>query len=94
MAKFQECNDRIQGYMSCNGFELCAEKTALMVLTRQDTTRGDCSIRIGDKVIQPSKETKFLGVTFEQSLSWKANAKSLITNARRATSLIKLLRGE
>ena len=55
--------------MRCNGFELCAEKTALMVFTRQINTRGDYSIRIGDKLIQPSKETKFLGVTFEQNLS-------------------------
>ena len=94
MAKFQECIDRIQGYMRCNGFDLCAEKTALIVFTWQVTTRGDNSIRIGDKMIQPSKETKFLGVTFEQSLSWKAHVKSLITKARRATSLIKLLRGE
>ena len=80
--------------MRCNGLELCAEKTALVVFTRQVTTRGDYSIPIGDKVIQPSKEAKFLGVTFEQSLSWKAHVKSFITKARRATSTIKLLRGE
>ena len=68
MSKYQECINRIRGYMSCNGFELCAEKTALMVFIWQVTTRGDYSIRIGDKVIQPSKETKFSGVTFEQNL--------------------------
>ena len=49
---------------------------------------------IGNKVIQPSKETKFLGVTFKQNLSWKAHVKSLITKARCTTSLIKLLKGE
>ena len=52
------------------------------------------SIRIGDKVIQPSKETRFLGVTLDQNLSWRDHTKSLITKARRSTSLIKLPRGE
>ena len=94
MAKYQECTNRIHGYMRCNGFELCAEKTALMVFTRQIATRGDYSIRTGDKVIQPSMETRFLGVALDQSLSWRAHTKRLITKARRATSLIKLLRGE
>ena len=94
MAKYQECINGIHGYMRCNGFELCAEKTALMVFTRQIATRGDYSIRIGDKVIQPSRETRFLGVTLDQSLSWRAHTKRLITKARRATSLIKLLKGE
>ena len=91
---YQECIDRVQEYMRLNGFELSAEKTTLMAFTRQAQTRGDYSIRVGDKVIKPSKEVRFLGVTLEQTLRWTVHPKNLITKARRATALIKLLKGE
>ena len=45
-------------------------------------------------MVQPNKQAKFLGVTITQSLSWMARIRSLITKARRTTSMIKLLKGE
>ena len=76
------------------GFELSAEKTVLMVFTRAVQSRGDFWVRIGGSVVQPSKQAKFLDVTITQSLSWMPHVRSLITKARRATSMIKLLKGE
>ena len=49
---------------------------------------------IGVNVVQPSKQAKFLGVTITQSLTWMPHVRSLITKARRATSMIKILKGE
>ena len=80
--------------MTSNGFELSAEKTVLMVFTRDVQSRGDFWARIGGNVVQQSKQAKFLGVTITQSLSWMLHIRSLITKARRATSMIKLLKGE
>ena len=80
--------------MKSNGFELSAEKTVLMVFTRDVQSHGDFWVRIGGNVVQPSKQAKFLGVTITQSLTWMSHVRSLITKARRATSMIKLLKGE
>ena len=80
--------------MKSNGFELSAEKTVLMVFTRNVQCRGNFWVRIGGNVVQPSKQAKFLRVTITQSLSWMPHVRSLITKARRATSMIKLLKGE
>ena len=83
----------IQAYTRCHGFKLYAKK-ALMVSIRQAKTRGDYTIQIVNKMIQPSKDAKFLGATFERNLSWKAQVKSHITKARHAISIVTLLRGE
>ena len=45
-------------------------------------------------MVQQNKQAKFLGVTITQSLTWMSHVRSLITKARRATSMIKLLKGE
>ena len=94
LERFRQSIDRIQTYMKSNGFELSAEKTVLMVFTRDVQSRGDFWVRIGGNVVQPSKQAKFLGVTITQSLTWTPHVRSLITKARRATSMIKLLKGE
>ena len=80
--------------MKSNGFELSAEKTVLLVFTRDVQSHGDFWVRIGGNVVQPSKQAKFLGVTITQSLSWMPHVRNLITKARRATFMIKLLKGE
>ena len=94
LERFRQSVDHIQTYMKSNGFELSAEKTVLMVFTREVQSRGDFWVRIGGNVLQPSKQAKFLGVTITQSLTWMPHFRSLITKARRATSMIKLLKGE
>ena len=94
LERFRQSIDHIQTYMKSNGFELSAEKTVLMVFTREIQSREDFWVRIGGTVVQPSKQAKFLGVTITQSLSWMPLVRSLITKARRATSMIKLLKGE
>ena len=94
LERFRQSIDRIQIYMKSNGFELSSEKTVLMVFTRDVQSRGDFWVRTGGNVVQPSKQAKFLGVTITQSLSWKPHVRNLITKARRATSMITLLKGE
>ncbi|KAL8598509.1 hypothetical protein ACOMHN_051297 [Nucella lapillus] len=84
MPAFQRNIDSIQHYMSNNGFELSAEKTTLMVFAKtriwnyQDIAR----IKVGDHIIRPSKQAKFLGVTLTPTFSWTEHINGLITKAR------------
>ena len=82
LERFRQSIDHIQTYMKSNGFELSAEKTVLMVFTRDVQSRGDFWVRTGGNVVEPSKQAKFLGVTITQSLSWMPHVRSLITKAR------------
>ena len=89
LERFRQSMDHIRTYMKSNGFELSAEKTVHMVFTRDAHSSGDFWVRIGGNVVQPYKQAKYLDVTITQSLSWMLNVRS-----RRATSMIKLLKGE
>ena len=59
LERFRQSIDGIQTYMKSNGFELSAEKTVLMVFTRDVQSRGDFWVRIGGNVVQPSKQPSF-----------------------------------
>ncbi|KAL8625927.1 hypothetical protein ACOMHN_012519 [Nucella lapillus] len=96
MPAFQRNIDSIQNYMSDNGFELSAKKTTLMVFakTRIWNYQGIARIKVGDHIIRPSKQAKFLGVTLTPTFSWTEHINGLITKAMRGVSLIKMLTQE
>ncbi|KAL8597791.1 hypothetical protein ACOMHN_004906 [Nucella lapillus] len=96
MPAFQRNIDSIQHYMSNNGFELSAEKTTLMVFakTRTWNYQDIARIKVGDHIIRPSKQAKFLGVTLTPTFSWTEHINGLITKAMRGVSLIKMLTQE
>ncbi|KAL8601085.1 hypothetical protein ACOMHN_040786 [Nucella lapillus] len=96
MPAFQRNIDSIQNYMSNNGFELSAEKTTLMVFakTRTWNYQDIARIKVGDHIIRPSKQAKFLGVTLTPTFSWTEHINGLITKAMRGVSLIKMLTQE
>ncbi|KAL8574697.1 hypothetical protein ACOMHN_055762 [Nucella lapillus] len=79
MPAFQRNIDSIQNYMSNNG-----------TWNYQDIAR----IKVGDHIIRPSKQAKFLGVTLTPTFSWTEHINSLITKAMRGVSLIKMLTQE
>lgn len=92
---YQACIDDVQRYMERNGFELSAEKTVLMVFTRRTRlVRSGITIKVRGKVIEPSHEAKFLGVTLNRSLTWGPHIRKLITKAMRGANLVKLLSKE
>ena len=90
---YQGCVDDIQEYMEANGFSLSMEKTALMVFTRQASSRHYYYLQLHDTVITPSTEVKFLGVTLNQNLTWGTHISSLRTKVWRGVALVKALVG-
>ena len=97
LERFRQSIDHIQTYMKSNGFKLSAEKTVLMVFTRDVQSRGDLRVRIGGNVVQLSKHAKFLDVTITQSLTWMPHVRSFITKDKGETwvtpkSLVHLTR--
>ncbi|KAL8580021.1 hypothetical protein ACOMHN_061342 [Nucella lapillus] len=79
MPAFQRNIDSIKNYMSNNG-----------TWNYQDIAR----IKVGDHIIRPSKQAKFLGVTLTPTFSWTEHINGLITKAMRGVSLIKMLTQE
>jgi ribonuclease HI len=91
LLRYQTVMDKIEAYMIKNGFELSAEKTNLMVFTRQHKSRSEFRIHINGKCIQPSSSVKYLGVFLHQNLLWEQHIKNNITKAQRGVNLIKIL---
>jgi ribonuclease HI len=95
MKKYQLQIDKITQYMDVNGFRLSSEKTVLMVFdSRKRIPACDYHINISGNRIDPSKETKFLGVTITSSLQWETHMRNLKAKALRAVGLIKTLSNE
>lgn len=89
---FQEIIDNIVNYMKNNGFDLSAEKTVLLVISRIRQAKSSYSITVNNVVIQPSAQVKFLGVTITDNLSWAPHISNLCIKARKSLNLLKVLR--
>ena len=91
VTNYQKTICKIETYMFQNGFTLSAEKTALMVFTRQHKSRAEFHIVIDGKSIQPSSSVKYLGVFLNHDLIWEEHIKHIISKARKGFNLVKIL---
>ena len=92
MKRFQYNVNQLVTYMKENGFELCAAKTVFMVFNRSRFKAEEYFITIDDAKIYPSTETKFLGVIFDNKLTWKNHITKNIEKTRHVWNLLKMLK--
>ena len=91
---FQENVNQISNYMTNNGFMLSSDKTTFVVFGPQKIEKEKTYIRINDKKVSPSNEVKYLGVILDKNLTFSQHIKNLITKAKKAFFLLKLLKAE
>lgn len=91
-------------WMESAGLELAEGKTELMMLNRKSLGEGFC-IKVGEAVIEPKSQIKYLGVIFDDKKSFRAHIKestnkaiktmaalsSLMTNSMRTRQAIRKL---
>ena len=94
MENYQRHIDSIQHYMTDNGFTLSPEKTTLMAFSKTPLRLLEYHIKLKDKIILPSKQVKFLGVTITGDLSFATHLRRLRDKAQRSVNLIKILTRE
>ena len=93
--RYQKVIDKLSKYMHDNGFKFSAEKTKFMVFKKKKISLPtEFIIKVDDTKVKPSKSVKFLGLTFDQYLTWKEHINSVTAKANRALNIIKCLKHE
>ena len=85
--------DKILVYMKQSGFQLSPEKTNLIVFSgRHKIDNTNIFIEMNNIKIYPSKKAKYLGVVFDDHLSWKPHIEEMIRKTDMVWGILKTLR--
>ena len=79
----------IYDWFSANKLTLNAKKSVCMVFAPRNKEIADFSIIIGDTVIKPMSETKFLGLWLDHKLTWKKQYNELINKLNQGLNLLR-----
>ena len=86
--------DRLVIYFEQWGFKLSPEKTVAIVFTRSKKIQpADVKLLVGDKVIKVEKAVKFLGVIFDQQMSWKSHIDYVADRCNKRLNLMRVMSG-
>ncbi|XP_058807568.1 uncharacterized protein LOC131673537 [Phymastichus coffea] len=75
------------------GLELSAHKTIFIHFNRRNIKPGETEITVNNTPIKSSETARFLGITFDYTLSFKQQTNLIINRASRALNIVKFLRG-
>ena len=87
----QLCVNNVQSWVANNGFKFSPSKTACVHFTQQRGTFPDPSISINGAPVSVSKEAKFLGVVFDQKLSFISHIKYLRASCQKALDVLRVV---
>ena len=79
---------------TANGFKFSSSKTVCLHFHNKRETLPDPDLYPYGKKIRVVRETKFLGVTFDQKLSFIPHLKTLKTKCMKALDIIKVVAKE
>ena len=89
--QLQLCVNAVQAWVGENGFKFSVTKTECIHFTRKRGRITDPLITLNGSAIQAVKVVKFLGVTFDQKLSFIPHIKILKTNCLKALNILKII---
>lgn len=84
---------RIKEWLTQRGLDLAPEKTQFVIFTRKKVSEGDFSLNIEDHRISNTATAKFLGMTLDQKLDWKAHISTLKAKTQTGIRVLKAIRG-
>ena len=73
------------------GFQLSTRKNVAIVLKKSHTKYKNVKLCINNQQIPQEKQTKFLGVTFDQNFNWNEHINNLLANCNRDLNIIRIL---
>jgi ribonuclease HI len=89
--RLQLCVDRIQGWVSLNGFKFSPSKTVCVHFTNQTKFFPEPSLSIAGVPIKVAEEAKFLGVIFDKRLTFRNHINYLRTSCQKALDVLRVV---
>ena len=87
----QLCVNKVQDWVSDNGFKFSPSKTTCVHFTRERGVFGEPDIRIDGSPIKVATEAKFLGVIFDQKLTFLSHIKYLKASCSKALDVLRVV---
>ena len=86
--------EEINNWMKINKLSLNSTTTKYMLIkgSRKSHTSNECNIHIGKHKLEQVSEIKYLGIMFDNKLTWKPHIKQLCTKLSRGSWAILKLR--
>ena len=90
--RLQASIDDLSQYCSYWRMALCSSKTVLMLFSKSSRPwQGACELQLQGKVVDTATSSKFLGITFDQRLTFNTHFQNIACTARqRITKLISI----
>ena len=89
----QKSLNKIQQWADKWGFSLNSEKTTGIVFKHKNMKQATLNLQLNNKPIKFQKQTKFLGLIFDEHLSWDAHVKNLTTKCSKDLNTLRCLTG-
>jgi len=90
--KIQSSLNAIHEWCDKNGFKISINKTTA-VLFSYARSKPKINIKVGKKPIQLEKKAKFLGVVFDDKLTWNTHIKYIVEKCKRRLNLMRAVSG-
>ncbi len=89
--KIQHELDKIEKWTKLWGFKLSPLKSVTILFKTQYQRKQNITLNINQHSIPQKSETKFLGVIFDQNLTWTPHIKHLIERCKLDINILKIL---
>ena len=93
----RECSQQIQNYLnilnewfSSWGFNISHEKTIPILFSRSNREEH-FQLSLGDNLLTPRKECKYLGVIFDKRLTWKPHIDNIVQRCKKRINILKCI---
>jgi len=81
--------DNINDWFRSNSLSLSFDKTYFLQFTPKNSYEINTKISFDNKLIKKTKNTKFLGLNIDSSLSWKTHIDQMMFKLSRAYNAIR-----
>lgn len=92
--KISTCIQEIEHWSNKWRIKLNSQKTQCIMFTKKPTHRQPINISLYGNPITITKTAKFLGVTFQQNMTWTTHISNITTEARKRLNHLKALTGK
>lgn len=90
--KIQNTIKKLETWNDTSGFQFHDEKTVAIKFSRRKTAQDNPTIKLYGKNIKFVEQYKFLGITFDRKLTFKAHIHNIKAKANSKLNIIKMLR--
>ena len=93
-SKLQLTINKLFTWAKNNGFKFSSSKTQLVHFTKLPGLHQSPQLKLGNEELNYTSDAKFLGLTFDQKLSWKTHINKLKTDCQKLLGIMKMLNGK